>query len=91
MAAKPSPPKWSQVKRVIGSWGPRELTDLVKDLFDLSPENREFLAARFAASGRKRTTKPPGPEAMDSTPLQQELVCSQNSASNSSPHRLSVR
>ena len=47
MAGKASSPKWADVKRVVGSWGQRELLDLVQDLFNLSSENREFMAARF--------------------------------------------
>lgn len=47
MAKKAAKPKWSEVKRQIQDWEPRELVALVKDLFDASPENRRFLAARF--------------------------------------------
>jgi hypothetical protein len=47
MGSKTVRPKWSDVKRRIKDWEARELVALVKDLFDSSPENRRFLAARF--------------------------------------------
>ena len=45
--AKSSNPTWSQVKVELKSWGRPQLLLLVKDLFALSAENRDFLAARL--------------------------------------------
>lgn len=40
-------PSWSQVKRSLSGMQRPGLVALVKELFELSPENRSFLAARF--------------------------------------------
>src|SRR5262245_16497047 len=40
---------WSVVRRQIADWSKLALIALVKDLHDASPENRDFLRARFDA------------------------------------------
>jgi hypothetical protein len=40
---------WSAVRRQIADWPKPALIALVKDLHDASPENRDFLRARFDA------------------------------------------
>jgi len=47
MVAKPKKPKWSDIKRRIKNWESDELLGLVKDLFEASAENRQFLIARL--------------------------------------------
>lgn len=43
----PAKPAWSALKRKIKTWENPKLLGLVKDLFELSAENRNFLAARL--------------------------------------------
>ena len=40
-------PAWSALKRKIKTWETPKLLGLVKDLFELSADNRDFLAARL--------------------------------------------
>ena len=40
---------WSAIRRHIADWPKPALLTLVKDLHDASPENRDFLRARFDA------------------------------------------
>src|SRR5205809_32062 len=40
---------WSAIRRQIAEWPKPALLALVKDLHDASPENRDFLRARFDA------------------------------------------
>ena len=42
---------WSAIRRQIAGWPKPALLALVKDLHDASPENRDFLRARFDAEG----------------------------------------
>lgn len=42
-------PTWSALKRALSKCGEPELLALVKELFELSADNRAFLAARFLA------------------------------------------
>jgi hypothetical protein len=57
--AEPQTPKpatgWSAIRRQIADWPKPALIALIKDLHDASPENRDFLRARFdAESGEAR-------------------------------------
>ena len=53
MNAKPQTPKrvtgWSAIRQQIAGWPKSALIALVKDLHAASPENRDFLRARFDA------------------------------------------
>ena len=40
---------WSSVREQLKEWPQRALTALIKDLYDASPANRDFLHARFQA------------------------------------------
>jgi hypothetical protein len=40
-------PNWSRVKAALSDFDQKTLIRLIKDLFDASPDNRAFLAARF--------------------------------------------
>jgi len=40
-------PSWANLKQKIKLWGRPELLALLKELHDLSPENRLFLQARL--------------------------------------------
>jgi hypothetical protein len=40
---------WQNVRRQIGDWSKPALMALVKDLYEASPDNRDFLHARFQA------------------------------------------
>lgn len=40
---------WQHVRRKLGDWSKPALIALVKDLYEVSPENRDFLHARFQA------------------------------------------
>jgi hypothetical protein len=42
--------KWSDVRKVLVRGDPAEFIDLIKELYDASPANRDFLHARFAAN-----------------------------------------
>ena len=39
--------KWSELRKALAKWEPSELIDLVKELYDASPTNRDFLHARL--------------------------------------------
>jgi len=41
---------WSDVRAVLASQGSAQLLETVRDLYDLSQENRDFLNARYLAS-----------------------------------------
>jgi len=43
--------QWSPIKKALGALSREELLVVVKELYDFSPANRTFLAARFAAPG----------------------------------------
>jgi len=43
----PTSPSWTGVKRLLAHASPAELMKLLRELYDLSPENRRFLQARF--------------------------------------------
>lgn len=43
-------PSWSDIRKALQNLESKQLVALIKDLHDLSPENRDFLAARFAVS-----------------------------------------
>lgn len=48
----PTPKKkrtWSQIRRHVKDWPPESLLGLVKDLYDASKANKDFLHARFLA------------------------------------------
>jgi len=45
---------WSHIKKRLESFDRLGLIDLVKDLYEYSPENRAFLNARFADSGQEQ-------------------------------------
>ncbi len=49
--SKQSNLQWSSVKGRLMRLDKKGLLGLTKDLFDLSPENREFLSARFTPEG----------------------------------------
>lgn len=40
---------WQNVRRKLGDWSKPALIALVKDLYEVSPGNRDFLHARFQA------------------------------------------
>jgi len=40
---------WQNVRRQLDDWSKPALIALVKDLYDASPDNRDFLLARFQA------------------------------------------
>ena len=46
-----APAKWSQIKEKLSSLDKSGLSDLVRDLFKASADNRAFLAARFLEHG----------------------------------------
>ncbi len=48
--------RWNEVRAVLATRGPAEVLGLVRDLYDLSQENRDVLNARYlaAASGLER-------------------------------------
>ena len=50
---KPTTPKWGPIKKQLSEFSQAGLLALIKDLYDYSPENRAFLAARFAAGGNE--------------------------------------
>jgi len=39
--------KWSELRKSLAKWEPSDLIDLVKELYDASPTNRDFLHARL--------------------------------------------
>jgi hypothetical protein len=43
------PAGWQKVRRQLDDWAKPALIALVKDLYDASPDNRDFLQARFQA------------------------------------------
>jgi hypothetical protein len=48
---EPKTPKgWTAIKRHLKDWDAAQLTALVKDLYDSSPDNRTFLEARTQAA-----------------------------------------
>jgi len=65
----PSRPTWSALKRSLSNRGQSELLALVKELFELSADNRAFLAARFLA-GEPHTDAAEGSVA---TPYRQRI------------------
>jgi hypothetical protein len=40
---------WQNIRRQLDNWSPPALIALVKDIYDASPDNRDFLQARFQA------------------------------------------
>ena len=42
--------KWSDIRKVLARGDAAELIDLLKELYDASPANRDFLHARFVAN-----------------------------------------
>jgi hypothetical protein len=42
--------KWSELRKALAQWEPPELIDLVKELYDAAPANRDFLHARLVAN-----------------------------------------
>jgi hypothetical protein len=51
-------PTWSEVKKSLAAMPPPKLLALVKELFELSSDNRDFLIARFASVPESRSLKP---------------------------------
>ena len=51
-------PKWSDLKRPLTQWGARELLGLIHELYELSDDNRAFLAARLAEQPAKGLLEP---------------------------------
>lgn len=49
---------WSAVKKSVSALNAKELIALTQELFDLSAENKAFLAARFAAADPADRLKP---------------------------------
>ncbi len=46
---EPKPPGWMQIRRQLADWSKPALLALVKDLYNASTANRDFLQARFQA------------------------------------------
>lgn len=44
---------WSDVRAVLATQGSAQLLGVVRDLYDLSQENRDFLNSRYLASGNR--------------------------------------
>ena len=42
--------KWSELRKTLAKWEPPELIDLVKELYDASSANRDFLHARLVTN-----------------------------------------
>lgn len=42
--------KWSELRKTLAKWEPPELINLVKELYDASPANRDFLHARLVTN-----------------------------------------
>ena len=42
---------WNHIRQALEGWDKPAMTGLVKDLYEASPENRDFLNARFEADG----------------------------------------
>lgn len=55
MRTKKKSTGWSQIRKELKDWPKPALTALVKDLYDASPENRDFLHARFQAEENEGT------------------------------------
>jgi len=59
MNSDPEIPKrgggWSALRQQLAACPPAKLLALLKDLHDASPENRDFLRARFAGAGEEGT------------------------------------
>lgn len=49
------PAGWQKVRRQLDDWAKPALIALVKDLYDVSPDNRDFLQARFQAEENNGT------------------------------------
>jgi hypothetical protein len=49
VAARQKSAGWLNIRRQLADWSKPALIALVKDLHDLSPDNRDFLLARFQA------------------------------------------
>lgn len=49
IAGRQKPTGWQNVRRQLDDWSKPALIALVKDLHDASPDNRDFLLARFQA------------------------------------------
>ena len=49
--SKESEPKWSDVKKELTALEPKQLIDLLRELYRASRDNRDFLHARFAVAG----------------------------------------
>ena len=43
-------PKWQNIRRTLASKSQRELLNLIRDLYNLQPEVRDFINARFVVS-----------------------------------------
>lgn len=49
MSTKSKPIAWKNIRQQLKEWDRSALMSLVKDLYDLLPENRDFIHARFQA------------------------------------------
>lgn len=49
MTTERQSPKWSDLRKKLAKWKSQELIQLVKELYDSSPSNRDFLRAHLAA------------------------------------------
>ena len=43
--------KWSEIKNLVSALPAEQQLDLIKELFDLSPQNQEFLAETLQIGG----------------------------------------
>lgn len=59
MTRTPGRPSWSALKRHLKHRGQPDLLALIKDLFELSADNRAFLAARVLAGEREEGVSDP--------------------------------
>jgi hypothetical protein len=50
MAPRNQTPKWRDVRRTLASKSQRELLNLIRDLYALQPEVKDFINARFVVS-----------------------------------------
>lgn len=50
MPKRQQTPKWQDVRRTLASKSQKELLNLIRDLYNLQPEVRDFINARFVVS-----------------------------------------
>ncbi len=50
MPPKPKKPTWSQLSKVLNRCESQDLVELIRDLYDTSPENRLFLQTKVLGS-----------------------------------------